>query len=462
MEDASLNVSDASLNASSDEEDNNKTTKAMANSPLVSLLGQPESGKKGAKVMKRKGDSSAKTAVPKSAKKMKKGVVVKLEQKNVGPTSISKLVQNLLSFMAVTRINSTGKTKKSEELHKLAKNDYSNLVRECLEKSCDPTKTKNFATGIMFSIVDEYKRGQITENQLLTTRGETKINGEKVWHKGQKMIAEVNKAVSNPNVKALLKKHLTQMSNLPDVPEEPGTKQKEDEIEVCFTAASGDTDMEIFLSELLELLQEKDVADKENVEDDEVEIVSITLPFLALKYFLVLPELHGYTDKVVSERNFVVRYLFPSMVTFRSQTDIEEERKAATKTIAASAAERVVVQKQLSNARDKLALLIANFSSVRTALAGELNNLMLMVKDAEIYGLGEDELKTSKTQIKTLSQELSTLRVQHQLDHDGITVSITEFETRLTELPIIPLPTVVKTVKKTFTPAKKTFMPNKT
>ena len=40
------------------------------------------------------------------------------------------------------------------------------------------------------------------------------------------MIAEVNKAVSNPNVKALLKKHLTQMSNLPDVPEEPGTKQK--------------------------------------------------------------------------------------------------------------------------------------------------------------------------------------------------------------------------------------------
>jgi hypothetical protein len=276
------------------------------------------------------------------------------------------------------------------------------------------------------------------------------------------MIAEVNKAVSNPNVKALLKKHLTQMSNLPDVPEEPGTKQKEDEIEVCFTAASGDTDMEIFLSELLELLQEKDVADKENVEDDEVEIVSITLPFLALKYFLVLPELHGYTDKVVSERNFVVRYLFPSMVTFRSQTDIEEERKAATKTIAASAAERVVVQKQLSNARDKLALLIANFSSVRTALAGELNNLMLMVKDAEIYGLGEDELKTSKTQIKTLSQELSTLRVQHQLDHDGIAVSITEFETRLTELPIIPLPTVVKTVKKTFTPAKKTFMPNKT
>jgi hypothetical protein len=196
MEDASLNVSDASLNASSDEEDNNKTTKAMANSPLVSLLGQPESGKKGAKVMKRKGDSSAKTAVPKSAKKMKKGVVVKLEQKNVGPTSISKLVQNLLSFMAVTRINSTGKTKKSEELHKLAMNDYSNLVRECLEKSCDPTKTKNFATGIMFSIVDEYKRGQITENQLLTTRGETKISGDKVWVKGQKMIAEVNKAVN--------------------------------------------------------------------------------------------------------------------------------------------------------------------------------------------------------------------------------------------------------------------------
>jgi hypothetical protein len=50
------------------------------------------------------------------------------------------------------------------------------------------------------------------------------------WLKGQKMIAEVNKAVSNPKVKALLKKHLTQMSNLPDVPEEPGTKQKEDEI----------------------------------------------------------------------------------------------------------------------------------------------------------------------------------------------------------------------------------------
>ena len=63
-----------------------------------------------------------------SGKKMKKvgGVVVKLEHKNVGPTWISKLVQNLLSFMVVTRINSTGKTKKSEELHKLAMNDYSN------------------------------------------------------------------------------------------------------------------------------------------------------------------------------------------------------------------------------------------------------------------------------------------------------------------------------------------------
>ena len=79
------------------------------------------------------------------------------------------------------------------------------------------------------------------------------------------------KKVSNPNVKALLKKHLTQMTNLPEILEEPGAKKKneEDEIEVCFTAASGDTDMEIFLAELLELLQEKDVADKENAADDE-------------------------------------------------------------------------------------------------------------------------------------------------------------------------------------------------
>lgn len=94
----------ASLNVSSDEEDNNKTTKAMANSPLVSMWDQPESGKKGAKVIKRKGDSSAKTAVPKSGKKMKKvgGVVVKLEHKNVGPTWNSKLVQNFLSFMVVS------------------------------------------------------------------------------------------------------------------------------------------------------------------------------------------------------------------------------------------------------------------------------------------------------------------------------------------------------------------------
>jgi hypothetical protein len=152
------------------------------------------------------------------------------------------------------------------------------------------------------------------------------------------------------------------------------------------------------------------------------------------------------------------------MVTFKSQTDIEEERKAATKIITDRHAERVVVQKQLSNARDKQALLIANFSSVRTALAGELNNLMLMVKDAEIYGLqdkadgSEGDLGAAKKQIRTLQQEISSLRVQHQLDHDAIAVTITEFETRLTEMPIIP--TVVKSVKKFITPAKKTFMPN--
>jgi hypothetical protein len=226
-------MEDASLNASSDEEDNNKTTNEVANSPAVSLTGQPESGKKGAKVSKRKGVSSAKTAVPKPGKKIRKagGVVVKMEDKNPGPTMISKLVQNLISFMVVARMNSTGKTKKSEELHKLAMIDYSNLVHECLEKSSDPLKTKNFASGIMFGIVTEYNKGQITENQLLTTRGESKINGDKVWLKGQKMIAEVNKVVSKPNVKALLKKHLTQMTNLPKAPEpeEPGAKKKNEE-----------------------------------------------------------------------------------------------------------------------------------------------------------------------------------------------------------------------------------------
>ena len=102
-------MEDASLNASSDEEDNNKTTNEVANSPAVSLTGQPESGKKGAKVSKRKGVSSAKTAVPKPGKKIRKagGVVVKMEDKNPGPTMISKLVQNLISFMVVARINST-------------------------------------------------------------------------------------------------------------------------------------------------------------------------------------------------------------------------------------------------------------------------------------------------------------------------------------------------------------------
>ena len=101
---SSENLPEVGGKSSPADENRDNYDKAMANSPLVSMWAQPESGKKGAKVIKRKGDSSAKTAVPKSGKKMKKvgGVVVKLEHKNVGPTWISKLVQNFLSFMVVS------------------------------------------------------------------------------------------------------------------------------------------------------------------------------------------------------------------------------------------------------------------------------------------------------------------------------------------------------------------------
>ena len=247
-------------------------------------------GQKGAIIVKDNGNKSHSKVTTVKTEAQKK------EAASVTPTMLSKQWQQFVAFQVMAIVTAECKTQQGRDLHTSALALYKKQTQLLVKK-----------VGY-YTHIDEFNVGDITVEQMDRTKGlDNFISGEKVWRKGKDVVCSLEKYLSMEGVRTLLKRHSKKLNNLQgeNVESPDSTSTTPDPIESTFEPDSGDSTGEFFLKELLQLSQP--VAEA----DTDVEVVVaphvISVEYLIVKYLFVLADMCGYTSRVNSERNVVVR-----------------------------------------------------------------------------------------------------------------------------------------------------------
>ena len=340
----------------------------------------------------------AKKVTKKQSAKAKHIVFKKEAQKKDAssmPTMLSKLWQQFISFQVMAILTAEGKTEGKKDVQDTALVLYKKQVKALVEKSG------------YYSNIDEFAVGDITEEQMNRTKGlELLITGEKVWKKGKDITRAMETYLALEDVQKLLKKHSKALNNLHDDEESPSSKE-DDIIEATFEADSGDTDGQNFLSELLAVSQPKTDDD-----DDDVEVLTgptvKSVEYIIVKYFFVLADMCGYTNSVTSERNTVVRYIYPQQVKQLSRADVERKRKLA---VAQESLQAIDALKELKERKNEH---LKDFVASLSACTNEINTTRQNLKDGDLLDLSEEERNSLKMRMRELSHIQQGLRVQYE------------------------------------------------
>ena len=316
----------------------------------------------------------------------------KKEASSVAPTMLSKLWQQFISFQVMAVLTAEGKTQDQKALHDAALGLYKKQVKALVQK---------FG---YYSHIDEFEVGEITEEQMNRTKGlDLLVTGEKVWKKGKDVTRAMETYLALEDVYKLLKKHSRVLNNLRD--EESPSSKPDDKIEATFEADSGDTDGKNFLMELL-------MASQPKTDGDDVEVLTAptvkSVEYIIVKYFFVLADICGYTNSVISERNVVVRYIYPQQVKNVSRSDIERKRKLA------AAQESLESIEALNDLEKRESRQLKDYVASLSACTNEINTTRQNLKDADLLDLSEEERTSLKMRIRELSANQQSLRAQYE------------------------------------------------
>jgi len=256
-------------------------------------------------------------------------------------------------------------------------------------------------------------------------------------------------------------------------------------LEAIFEDYSGETDGEVYLNEVRLAYFMSLQADAKKKKKEMVSIeVSLDAsadeatdfddsfcpgPFLAFKYFLVKGESAEYVSKIISERNVVVRYLFPVKVASKSRTEIKKEMKKKD-SVVRIVNETITTTKKAYE--DRAAKLLLNLQIEEKVLTNALNNKASTLKDAALFGLSEEEVKKIQVECREISQQLNELRQDYFREKKEITDAIAEFSSSsTTSSMLMASPTLTASSPSFSSPpppkkaknsiSSKTFMPHK-
>jgi hypothetical protein len=396
--------------------------------------------------LENKGAKVANLKNGKKASKMSSTTIKTEAQKKAGssvaPTMLSKQWQQLLAFQVMAIVSAEGKKQNQKDLNHTALVLYEKQVKLLVKK-----------VGY-YTHIEEFKIGDITEDQMMRTKGlDNFLSGEKIWRKGKDLVCSFEKYLAMDGVRALLKKHSKVLTNLQEEKEEssPSSTSSQDVIEATFEADSGDSDGANFLNELLQISQPT---------DNDVQVVlaptAITVEYLIVKYFFVFADMCGYTTRVTSERNVVVRYIFPEQVKNVSRSELEMKRKMVLAQESLAAIDGLKELKERKNEQLK------DFVASLSCISNQMDMCMKSLEKFELLGFNESDKEQLKTKIRELMVTQDQLRVQYDFVKHQCNVEREELEKKRKASTDLQFSSTTQSYSKKKTPTKQrnSFMPN--
>ena len=116
----------------------------------------------------------------------------------------------------------------------------------------------------------------------------------------------------------------------------------------------------------------------------------------------------GYTTRVNSERNVVVRYIYPEQVNTLSRSEVEAKRKMVVATESLQAID------DLKEIEKKEARMLKEFVASLHCVSQQINMTVASLEKYELLGFTEADKEHLRSKIRELMIVQDQMRVQHE------------------------------------------------